>query len=299
MLEPIFRGYLADPQLIQVPEGYIIYGSPDPARRQRSFEALFSPDLAQWSSLGDVLIPPSAELGDDFWAPEVAFEDGRYWMYFSVGHGIAGHHIRVAVAQSPYGPFIDAGVNLTPHETFAIDAHPFRDGDGNWYLFFARDVVDEPRPGTQLAVMRLASMTVPMSTASTVLAPYADWQIYERSRAMYGEVYDWHTLEGPSVIAHDGSYTLFFSGGSWEGEGYGVGTAIAPTPLGPWAPGADCGPHVLSSRNTGLLGPGHCSVLMLRDGTALIAFHAWNKAMTKRQPYLSSLHWSRGTVALS
>jgi hypothetical protein len=29
-----------------------------------------------------------------------------------------------------------------------------------------------------------------------VLKPYADWQIYQRSREMYGAIYDWHTLEG-------------------------------------------------------------------------------------------------------
>ena len=86
--------------------------------------------------------PAAAELGTDYWAPEVVEADGRFWLYYSVGHGDAGHHLRVAVADHPFGPFRDTGVNLTPHEQFAIDPHPFRDDDGTWYLFYARDVLD-------------------------------------------------------------------------------------------------------------------------------------------------------------
>ena len=62
----------------------------------------------------------------------------------------------MAVADSPLGPFRDLGLDLTPDESFAIDAHPFLDDDGRRYLFFARDVLDAERPGTQLAVVPLA-----------------------------------------------------------------------------------------------------------------------------------------------
>lgn len=97
--------------------------------------------------------------GDEYWAPEVAYRRGAWWMYYSVGHGINGHHLRVAHATDPTGPFTDTGHNLTPTEAFAIDAHPFRDDDGRWYLYFARDVLDDPRPGTHLAVARLLTPT--------------------------------------------------------------------------------------------------------------------------------------------
>ena len=79
-----------------------------------------------------------------------------------MGHGDTAHHLRVAVAESPYGPFDDCDVHLTADERFAIDPHPFR------------DVLDAERVGS------------------------ADWQIFARDREIYG-VRDWHTLEGPSV----------------------------------------------------------------------------------------------------
>jgi GH43 family beta-xylosidase len=215
-------------------------------------------------------------------------------MYYSVGHGIQGHHIRVARSDSPLGPFVDCGVNLTPEEPFAIDAHPFRDVDGQWYLYFARDVVDADRPGTQLAVKRMTAMTAVEVRTTTVLQPDSDWQIYARGRRMYGRELDWHTLEGPTVVRHGERYVLFFSAGSWETDGYGVSVATASHPLGPWshpvAPKAD----LLSSALTGLAGPGHNSVLLRAGDPDLIAYHAWNREHTARQMYIEPLGWRDG-----
>lgn len=240
---PVWPGYFADPFLTTFEGGYIAYGSGDPELGVPGFEAIRSPDLVSWSPVGRVFDGADPALGDGYWAPEVAHADGAWWMYYSVGHGIGGHHIRVARSESPLGPFVDTGVNLTPEEPFAIDAHPFRDVDGSWYLYFARDVIDAVRPGTQLAVKRMTGMASVEAVTTTVLQPDSDWQIYARARRMYGRELDWHTLEGPTVVRHGDGYVLFFSGGSWETDGYGVSVATAPHPLGPWmhpvAPEAD------------------------------------------------------------
>jgi beta-xylosidase len=293
--KPIYSGYLADPFLTRVPEGFIVYGTGDPGiGGAKSFEAIVSDDLRKWRTVGPILESPDPSLGSDFWAPEVVFDGGRFWMYYSVGHGISGHHIRVASSDSALGPFVDVGVNLTPGESFAIDAHPFRDTDGSWYLYFARDVLESPTTGTHLAVMPLATMTSVAAQPQSVLEPYAPWQLYQRDRLMYGETRDWYTLEGPTVVLHDGIYHLFFSGGSWEGPGYGVAFATAPGPLGPWTHQAGDGPTVLNSAITGLTGPGHNSVHRLHSGQDVIAYHAWDAAHTRRQTYVDPLSWVDG-----
>ena len=291
MRRPAFDGYFADPFVALFDGEYVAYGSGDPRSAPRGFEALRSRDLRTWVSAGTVFGGADPELGDSYWAPEVAFADGRYWMYYSVGHGIAGHHIRVAVSDSPFGPFEDTGVNLTPNESFAIDAHPFRDVDGSRYLFFARDNLDAARPGTQLAAHRLTSMTSVDSTVTPILEPDSDWQVYEWSRSMYGREFDWHTLEGPTVVHRADGYHLFFSGGSWEGDGYGVSVATAPHPLGPWTHAASDAADVLSTAITGLRGPGHNSVVRSADGADLIAFHAWDPTGARRQMYVDRLDW--------
>jgi arabinan endo-1,5-alpha-L-arabinosidase len=298
MRRPVFDGYFADPFLLETGERYFAYGSGDPARQPRGFDALTSTDLRTWTSAGSVFTGADPRLGDSYWAPEVAFAGGRYWMYYSVGFGIGGHHIRVAVADTPLGPFEDTGVNLTPDETFAIDAHPFWDSDGSRYLFFARDVLDSPRPGTHLAAKRMTSMTTVGSETIPILAPDADWQIYQRSRQMYGSVFDWHTLEGPTVVRREDRYHLFFSGGSWEGDGYGVSVATATGPLGPWLHGPADEADVLSTALTGLAGPGHNSVLRGPGNIDLIGYHAWNSDRTRRQMYLDRLDWNGGTPSV-
>jgi arabinan endo-1,5-alpha-L-arabinosidase len=298
MRRPVFDGYFADPFLSRVGDEYIAYGSCDPHHPRPGFEAIRSSDLREWTSVGNVFDGVDPSLGSAYWAPEVAFADGEYWMYYSLGEGIAGHHIRVARGASPLGPFTDCGINLTPGESFAIDAHPFRDHDGSWYLFFARDVLQSDRPGTHLAVTRLTSMTSTDGVTTAVLAPDADWQIYERARTMYGRVLDWYTLEGPSVIRVAGSYHLFFSGGSWEGDGYGVSVATAAHPLGPWLHSPSPAADVLSSRITGLVGPGHNSILPGDDDPDFIAYHAWNSERTRRQMYIDRLTWADGVPTL-
>lgn len=289
--EPAWDGYFADPFLLPTDNGTIAYGSSPPFTRDgASVQALHSADLIRWDSIGTVLTLDPA-IGTDVWAPEVLHADGTWWMYSSAGFGIHGHHLRVASAADPAGPFHDCGVNLTPDQRFAIDAHPFTDKDGRRYLYYARDVLDAQRPGTHLAVQEMVSPTRLAPEVVPVLAPDADWQVYERDRAMYGGRYDWHTLEGPTVIRRGDTYVLFYSGGSWEGDGYGVSYATAGSPLGPWTNAPGDRPLLLSSSLTGQRGPGHNAVLELPDGTTLIAYHAWDHTGTRRQMHLRPLHW--------
>ena len=288
---PVHDGYFADPFALRLDDRYVAYGT-GASVGGRVFEVLESTDLADWRSLGGALEPVDPELGSDYWAPEVAQADGRFWMYYSVGHGDVGHHLRVAVADRPEGPFTDLGVNLTPHERFAIDPHPFRDANGTWYLYFARDVLDAERVGTQLAVAVLTGMDELAGEVSTVLAPSADWQVFERDRAIYGGRYDWHTLEGPTVREHDGTYYCFYSGGSWQGAGYAVAWASAPGPLGPWTEPVEGAARLLASVADHVRGPGHNSVVTTVGGTDMIVYHAWDETLTARQLCIDPLRWT-------
>lgn len=288
MSAPVYDGYFADPHVIRLDDGsYVAYGTGRPPAAGASvFEALVSTDLVEWESRGEVMPRLPDDFGDEYWAPEVVEAEGAWWLYFSVGHGISGHHVRVARSDSPLGPFIDTGADLTPLESFAIDAHPFRDVDGQWYLFYARDTIDHLRPGTHLAVVPLASMTRTAGVPLTVLEPNADWQLYERARAMYGTTLDWHTLEGPSVVRRQGRYWLTYSGGAWTGDGYAVSWAVAPSPLGPWTHAPEGAPPLLATGVDGLIGPGHNSLTIAPRGGDAIVFHAWDEVHDARRMHV-------------
>jgi arabinan endo-1,5-alpha-L-arabinosidase len=291
---PVHPGYFADPFVVPTADGYVAVGT-GRFVGERAFEVLRSSDLVHWEHAGGALEPlpadVTARLGDNFWAPEIAHAQGRWWMYYSVGRGDVAHSLRVAVADEAVGPYTDCGVDLAPGERFAIDPHPFQDDDGTWYLFYARDVLEGPRVGTMLAVDVLESMTQLSGTPRAVLAPSADWQIFRRQRPIYGQVYDWHTLEGPFVCRRQGRYVLFYSGGNWEEPTYGVSWAVAEHPLGPWVeqPGAE---PLLRTVPGHVVGPGHNSVVTGPDGQDVMVYHAWDAAGTARRMCIDPVRWT-------
>jgi arabinan endo-1,5-alpha-L-arabinosidase len=287
---PVYDGYFADPFVLPWEGGYVAYGTGSWVDG-RLFEVLESTDLATWTRVGGALEAIAPELGTDCWAPEVVEADGRFWMYYSVGFDDAGHHLRVAVADHPFGPFVDAGINLTPHERFAIDPHPFRDTDGTWYLYYARDVLSAARVGTQIAVDLMPSMTSVGGQPRTVLEATADWQLFQAGRSMYGSTYDWYTLEGPAVRLRDGRYYCFYSGGSWQTEGYAVAWASAPTPLGPWTEPTGAEGRLLAAVPGHVRGPGHNSIVTTHGGRDMIVYHAWDAAATRRMMCIDPLDW--------
>ena len=285
---PLHEAYFADPFVLKHEGRYYAYGTGGMVDG-RAFAVLTSADLREWQACGGALEPISDEPRD-YWAPEVAYAGGHFYMYYSVGIGDQGHHLRVAVADGPAGPFRDLGLNLTPDEPFAIDPHPFRASSGEWFLYFARDDLGGERPGTVLCVAPLHGMTR-LGEVRTVLRASGDWQRYQSGRAMYGGVHDWHTLEGAFVLERGGQFHLLYSGGAWTGEGYGVGHAVADHPLGPFHEPQQAA-TVLRS-DAGLTGPGHASVTQRGDEDILV-FHAWNPEHTKRQLHAAPLDWSGG-----
>jgi arabinan endo-1,5-alpha-L-arabinosidase len=280
---PAYAGYFADPFVLRTGDGYVAYGTGSTVDG-RMFEVLRSDDLSRWERVGGALEPLRDAWATDYWAPEVAEAGGAYFMYYSAGAGDQGHLLRVAVSDSPYGPFRDEGVILTPDERFAIDPHPFRDQDGQWYLYYAHDVLDGERAGTTIAVDRLAGMTALEGQPRTLLRASDDWQLFLRGREMYGGLYDWHTLEGPFVVHRGGRYVLFYSGGAWEDRTYGVSYAIADHPLGPFTE-PEIGPVVLGG------GRGHNSIVTGPDGEDRIVYHGWDEAGERRQMWIDRLRW--------
>ena len=88
---------------------------------------------------------------------------------------------------------------------------------------------------------------------------------------------------------------MFYSGGCWKEPGYGVGYAVADDPLRPFhSPRDDQGPSVLHSGMSGLIGPGHNSLVVGPDEQDYIVFHAWDRVDGKRQMYVERLDWSSG-----
>ncbi len=299
--QPVWDGYLADPFVFRTGDAFYMIGTGSalvPAPSQGVFPMLSSYDLVQWEYAGQAIPEYDEADGYDYWAPEIAQHDGVFYLYFSIGREGTGHHLRVATSHSPLGPYRDLGIKLTdPEQTpFAIDAHPFRDFDGEWYLFYARDFLTagpDGRAGTGVVVDRLETMTKLAGDERTVYRAHHDWQRFMKDRPMYGAIYDWHTIEGAFIWKFGAKYYCFYSGGRWDSARYGVDYVVGARTEGPYADSStEDGPRILRTVDETVIGPGHSSIILGPDGnTTYICYHAWNAERTIRQPYLTKLNW--------
>lgn len=303
---PVYPEYFADPFIWQHQGIYYAIGTGpaeaagqvDEIHQQRVFPLLRSADLVNWQFAGQALQRPDPVLGDNFWAPEVAYSDGIFYLYYSVGQGDKNHQLRVATSANPLGPYQDVGKPLIDPTAcpFAIDPSPFQDDDGQWYLFYAQDfldVADGVRAGTALVVDHLLTMTQLAGAAKVVLRASQDWQRFLVDRSMYGGIYDWHTLEGPCVRKHENRYYCFYSGGRWETESYGVDYGVADHVMGFYSDhGNELGARVLRSVADYVLGPGHNSIAVSPTGQEYIVYHAWDPDMKARRMCIDRLIWT-------
>jgi beta-xylosidase len=300
---PVFRENFPDAFVLPHGSEFIAYATNDgpnvPMAR--------STDLVHWSFVTD---PATGQKRDALpqlgswaktgftWAPEVIRNGSNWLLYYTASDRRRNAQcIGVAVASDPEGPFRDRSSDPIVCQTKlggTIDASPFRDEDGNLYLYFKNDG-NRVHERTRLWGQRLSS-----DGLSAVGEPVA----------LVGDNERWKeaVIEAPTMVRRPGGYTLFYSGGffGWNvNEGglspYAMGYASCAGPLGPCKDAPD-NPvlHSFSDRQAGCLsGPGHQSVFTV--GTrSFISFHAWaasrycRKEGDRRELFVAPLFWKEG-----
>jgi GH43 family beta-xylosidase len=259
----------------------------------RAFGVMRSRDLVQWHELAGAMEPLP---GDDtcYWAPEVAYYQGRFYMYYSVGNE-EQMQIRAAVAEHPGGPFVDSGHRLTT-EPFAIDAHVFEDDDGARYLFYATDFLEHSHIGTGTVRDRMLDPFTLEGKPQPVTRALFDWQVYDPARVEKGGA-RWHTVEGPFVLKHKGLYYQMFSGGNWQNPSYGASYALSNDIdiTQEWYQVCD-GEQVLPVLRTipgEVIGPGHNSAVQGPDNQQwFCVYHRWAQDGSARLLAIDRLDWA-------
>ncbi|MEP6923775.1 MAG: glycoside hydrolase family 43 protein [Pyrinomonadaceae bacterium] len=257
------------------------------------FGILRSRDLINWSDCGSAINPPPI-AAPYYWAPEVFYENGKFYLYYSVGNEEL-MELRVAVADRPDGKYFDSGSRLT-HESFAIDAHVFVDTNGTKYLFYATDFLEHAQIGTgtvrdkMLSPFSLAGKPQPVTRAKF------NWQVYDPNRASKGGV-RWHTIEGSAVLKRKNLYYQMFSGGNWQNVSYGVSYATTRDieQAEEWQQRAN-GETVFPILRTipgKVVGPGHNSVVRGTDNFQLYCvYHRWADDLSGRQMAIDRLDFA-------
>ncbi len=102
---PIDGIFQADPTVFFYGGYYYLYGTNGDSEEQQGFKVYQSTDLKHWkvpagTTSGFALLKGDAFGSTGFWAPQVWFEKGKFYMAYT-----ADEHIAIAVSDSPVGPF--------------------------------------------------------------------------------------------------------------------------------------------------------------------------------------------------
>ena len=88
--------------------------------------------------------PPAWSAGS-YWAPEIAQEDGRFYIYYTARKKDGPLCVSVADSERPDGPYTDHGP-LVCQEVGSIDPAPTRDENGRRYLVWKEDGNSRKQP---------------------------------------------------------------------------------------------------------------------------------------------------------
>lgn len=259
---------LGDPFILLHNGTYYAYGT----NAEDGIEVYTSDDLNKWKKENRLALHKNDTWANRwFWAPEVYYVNGKFYMYFS-----ADEHIAVAVSDSPLGPFKQENKKPMLLGEKAIDNSLFIDDDGKAYLFF-----DRFNDGLNIWVAELADdlLSIKEETMHPCIHVSQSWE----------EVWP-RVNEGPFVIKRNGLYYMTYSANSYESPFYGIGCATTDNIMGEWTKYEE---NPLLQKPGDLVGVGHSATFTDKEGNLRIVFHAHRNKnnIHPRAMYISDVYF--------
>jgi beta-xylosidase len=272
-VNPVLKDDFPDPFVVRFGTTYYAYATTDGAQH---LQLAKSPDLVTWEELRDPLPKLPVWSSGDTWAPEVAKTGAGYVLYYTAHDsdlkrpdGNGSQCVTVAVSAAPEGPFVDstkAPLVCQPERGGSIDATEFQDTDGTRYLVWKNDGNCCSLP-TRFFIQPLSTDGLKLTGKPTDLGLVNDAQ------------WEGGVIEAPTLLLHDGTYYLFYSGNGYDTEFYSIGYATSKKVTGPYVDAPE-NPIVASAWDrpvtSSARGPGHQSIVQDDDGELWMAFHAWD-----------------------
>ena len=179
--------------------------------------------------------------GRQLWAPDAAYKNGTYYLYFPVKDKQDIFRIGVATSKSPTGPFKPEPTPIAG--SYSIDPCVFQDTDGKAYLYFggiwggqlqrwdnnkydAKGALKKPE---ELAYQpRVAQLSADMKSFA---APVKELKILGKDgKPFYEKDNDKRFFEAAWMHKYNGKYYFSYS----TGDTHNICYAIGDTPYGPF-----------------------------------------------------------------
>jgi hypothetical protein len=174
------------------------------------------------------------------WAPDAAYKEGKYYLYFPAKRANGIFQIGVAIGDEPAGPFVPEPEPI--EGSYSIDPAVFED-DGEFYMYFGgiwggqlqkyRDNIyseahEEPVPGESALQPRVARLSADMKQFAET--PQAVLIVDENGNPLDAGDHDRRYFEAPWVHKYNGKYYFSYS----TGDTHLLCYAIGDSPYGPF-----------------------------------------------------------------
>lgn len=279
---PVLPGDFADPSVVRVGEDY--WATATSSEWAPLFPIIHSENLQDWEIKGHVFpenLPQWAEA--HFWAPEIAYDNDKYYIYYTAKKEDGPLCVGVASADEAEGPYEDHGP-IVCQEAGAIDGFQIRDDEGKLFLIWKEDGNSRGEPTPMWGQE--------MNEERTEL-------VGERFELFRNDPDTWegNLVEGAYLLKKNGYYYTFYSGDACCGRGctYGIGVARAKDIQGPWEKYEE---NPLKRENEDWKCAGHGSLVQDEEGRYFFLYHAYNKegsVYTGRQGLISEVIWNKET----
>jgi beta-xylosidase len=259
---------IGDPYILLFDGNYYLYATSS----DHGFKVWESSNLVDWTDKGLALDRNSTgnKWGKgNFWAPEVKFYKGDFYMTYSAIGENDKMKIRIAKCKSPLGPFVNwSNPFLNSDQNSYIDADLFID-DLGVYLFYVKDCSENIIGGKHVSQIFVSALNADLNQMTgipkLILSPDQPWENPNS---------EWQWNEGPFVMKYDNKYYLFYSANYFASADYSVGTASSDSPMGSWTKFAG-NPVLKKNPEIHVSGPGHCMVTCSPDSSEFfIVYHS-------------------------
>jgi xylan 1,4-beta-xylosidase len=274
---PVLHGDYPDPSVIRVGKDY--WATATTSQWAPIFPLLQSTDLVNWRLAGAVFQTPPSWSAGSYWAPEIAQDGGRFFVYYTARKKEGPLCIAVADAAKPQGPYTDHGPLLC-QEAGSIDAVPVRDENGRRYIVWKEDGNSRKLPTPLWAQPLSEDGTKLVGQKQEILRNEAAWEA--------------HLVEGPFILRRGDWLYMFYSADACCGRrcNYKLGVARARKLLGPWErhPG-----NPILAGNEHWKCPGHGSIVDDPSGRTFLLYHAYHPSDFEymgRQGLLDEVTWA-------
>ncbi|HKS30260.1 MAG TPA: family 43 glycosylhydrolase [Pyrinomonadaceae bacterium] len=275
---PVIAGDYPDPSVIRVGKDY--YATATSGEWAPEFPILHSRDLLNWEIVGAVFRRRPDWAQGNFWAPEISYDKGRYFVYYTARKKGGPLCVAVASSNNAAGPYTDHGP-LVCQEIGSIDAMAVTDEKGERYLIWKEDGNSREKP-TPLWAQKL-------SADGTKLAG-------EKKELFRNDPKSWEggVVEGAFVLKRGEWFYLFYSGNACCGRrcNYALGVARSRKLLGPWEKNPA---NPILAENQLWQCPGHGSIVTDEEGRDLLLYHAYRHGEEAfyigREALLDEIKW--------